>query len=148
MKQEQDIEFTLAIQHSYSRLRIVEHQCKRWGNNHILLSSSHSRGRESEKGKTLQSLRRCCEPESRHLPLRACGQKVRKEERLCCRLAGVQSSKRPANVCKETDSCVYRDRLMHIAQIKRRSLKGVLGCCTCCRRGTTTSISACRNSRG
>ena len=50
VKQEEDIEFTLAIQLSYSRLWIMEHHCKRWGNNHISLAVAVKE--ESEKEET------------------------------------------------------------------------------------------------
>jgi hypothetical protein len=50
VKQEEDIEFTLAIQLSYSRLWIMEHHCKRWGNNHISLAVAVKE--ESEKEDT------------------------------------------------------------------------------------------------
>jgi hypothetical protein len=53
--EEQDIDFTLAIQISYSRLWIMQHHCKRWGNNHISLAVAYQR--EKETIETLERLR-------------------------------------------------------------------------------------------
>jgi hypothetical protein len=55
MKQEQDIGFTLAIQLSYSRIWIMQHQCKRWGNNHMSLAVAFRK--EIEKKLTTRRLR-------------------------------------------------------------------------------------------
>ena len=55
MKQDQDIDFTLAIQLSYSRIWIMQHQCKRWGNNHMSLAVAFRK--EIEKKLTTRRLR-------------------------------------------------------------------------------------------